>query len=99
MANQSHKNFSTNLKKMLAFSANMCYYIQAVERRKTNPGVAKFGIALEWGSRGRWFESSHSDQKILPKFGRIFYIKIRRRNLQKKFAGEITKNVVSPAPF
>ena len=26
------------------------------------PGVAKFGIALEWGSRGRWFESSHSDQ-------------------------------------
>ena len=28
-----------------------------------NPGVAKFGIALEWGSRGRWFESSHSDQK------------------------------------
>ena len=28
-----------------------------------HPGVAKFGIALEWGSRGRWFESSHSDQK------------------------------------
>ena len=28
-----------------------------------NPGVAKFGIALEWGSRGRWFESSHSDQR------------------------------------
>ena len=28
------------------------------------PGVAKFGIALEWGSRGRWFESSHSDQTI-----------------------------------
>ena len=26
-----------------------------------DPGVAKFGIALEWGSRGRWFESSHSD--------------------------------------
>ena len=28
-----------------------------------DPGVAKFGIALEWGSRGRWFESSHSDHK------------------------------------
>ncbi len=28
-----------------------------------DPGVAKFGIALEWGSRGRWFESSHSDQE------------------------------------
>ena len=29
------------------------------------PGVAKFGIALEWGSRGRWFESSHSDQLMI----------------------------------
>ena len=28
---------------------------------RKNPGVAKFGIALEWGSRGRWFDSSHSD--------------------------------------
>ena len=27
------------------------------------PGVAKFGIALEWGSRGLEFESQHSDQK------------------------------------
>ncbi len=26
------------------------------------PGVAKFGIALEWGSRGLEFESRHSDQ-------------------------------------
>ena len=31
------------------------------ERPGSYPGVAKFGIALEWGSRGRWFESSHSD--------------------------------------
>ena len=23
------------------------------------------GIALEWGSRGRWFESSHSDQTMI----------------------------------
>ena len=29
------------------------------------PGVAKFGIALEWGSRGRWFDSSHSDQVMI----------------------------------
>ena len=27
------------------------------------PGVAKFGIALEWGSRGLEFESRHSDQR------------------------------------
>ena len=29
--------------------------------RVNDPGLAKFGIALEWGSRGRWFESSNSD--------------------------------------
>ena len=28
---------------------------------KRHPGVAQFGSALEWGSRGRWFDSSHSD--------------------------------------
>ena len=26
------------------------------------PGVAQFGSALEWGSRGREFDSRHSDQ-------------------------------------
>ena len=31
--------------------------------KEKNPGVAKFGIALEWGSRGAEFESQHSDQK------------------------------------
>ena len=37
--------------------------------------MAKFGIALEWGSRGRWFESSHSDQKLASSFWNlpIFY--------------------------
>ena len=32
------------------------------------PGVAKFGIALEWGSRGLEFESRHSDQEKLTGF-------------------------------
>ena len=32
------------------------------------PGVAKFGIALEWGSRGLEFESRHSDQDKLTGF-------------------------------
>jgi hypothetical protein len=27
--------------------------------------VAKFGIALEWGSRGLEFESRHSDQNAV----------------------------------
>ena len=30
---------------------------------KRHPGVAKFGIALEWGSRGLEFESQHSDHE------------------------------------
>ena len=48
---------------MLAFSKQLCYYIQALRKRKQNPGVAKFGIALEWGSRGLEFESRHSDHR------------------------------------
>ena len=40
---------------------------------KKDPGVAKFGIALEWGSRGLEFESQHSDQSEY-RFGTpIFY--------------------------
>ena len=31
------------------------------ECKSEYPGVAKFGIALEWGSRGLEFESQHSD--------------------------------------
>ena len=56
----SIKNKSKKQKKVLAFSRKMCYYIEVVRRRY--PGVAKFGIALEWGSRGLEFESRHSDQ-------------------------------------
>ena len=29
-------------------------------------GVAQFGSVLEWGSRGRRFESSHPDQSKSP---------------------------------
>ena len=47
---------------MLAFFGKVCYDTQALRKRKQNPGVAKFGIALEWGSRGLEFESRHSDQ-------------------------------------
>ena len=52
----------------LAFSTTMCYYIEAVVRHRQHPGVAKFGIALEWGSRGLEFESRHSDQKTVEFF-------------------------------
>lgn len=36
------------------------------------PGVAKFGIALEWGSRGLEFESRHSDHMNEARFSNIF---------------------------
>ena len=38
--------------------------IETFEAQAFDPGVAKFGIALEWGSRGPEFESQHSDQKL-----------------------------------
>ena len=53
-----------------------------------DPGVAKFGIALEWGSRGLEFESRHSDQKyrVLPlfmvKYG-TFFVFIKVNNFEK----------------
>ena len=50
------------LKKDLHFSLECVIILGLTENREQNPGLAKFGIALEWGSRGRWFESSNSDQ-------------------------------------
>ena len=47
---------------MLAIPGCMWYINQAdVSDSASYPGVAKFGIALEWGSRGLEFESRHSD--------------------------------------
>ena len=46
---------------MLAFCEIMCYYMEVLRGTRKYPGVAKFGIALEWGSRGLEFESRHSD--------------------------------------
>ena len=53
-----------NFKKVkigLDFSETLCYYMQVLRGTTKYPGVAKFGIALEWGSRGLEFESRHSD--------------------------------------
>ena len=39
------------------------------------PGVAQFGSALEWGSRGRVFKSPHSDHVVADSKGlRRFFI-------------------------
>ena len=36
--------------------------------KNSRRGVAQFGSALEWGSRGRKFDSCHSDQKKVVSF-------------------------------
>ena len=47
------------------------------QRTAQYPGVAKFGIALEWGSRGPEFESRHSDhKKILSIVRQDFFVMI-----------------------
>ena len=44
------------------FSSRCATILWRSENASIFPGVAKFGIALEWGSRGLEFESRHSDQ-------------------------------------
>ena len=46
--------------------------------------MAKFGIALEWGSRGRWFESSHSDHSEMT-FGCQVTAQARPPRQQRSF--------------
>ena len=36
-------------------------------------GVAQFGSVLEWGSRGREFESRHSDHAEYPVMDALFF--------------------------
>ena len=47
-----------------------------------HPGVAKFGIALEWGSRGLEFESQHSDQKPVSRKRYRFFLLSGNRELK-----------------
>ena len=45
-------------------------------RNRIFPGVAQFGSALEWGSRGRRFDSCHSDHEKSFIFG-LFMPKVK----------------------
>ncbi len=49
------KIFKKFSKKTCIFQRNGVYYLLLYR------GVAQFGRVPEWGSGGRWFESSHSD--------------------------------------
>ena len=51
----------------------MLIYCGGRETASIYPGVAKFGIALEWGSRGLEFESRHSDQTGQLRLSRFFF--------------------------
>ena len=59
----SKKFFQKSKNNACIFRQSVLLYRSCRETAKQNPGVAKFGIALEWGSRGLEFESRHSDQK------------------------------------
>ena len=44
--------------------------------------VAQFGSALDWGSRGRWFESSRPDQKLQARLfgvGLFYFMRVLAR--------------------
>ena len=69
----------------------MVIYLSGWKTAGKNPGVAKFGIALEWGSRGLEFESRHSDQKertqVLSFF--LLCVKYRTRGLLYYNVGDV----------
>ncbi len=45
--------------------ANLRNIIEVFAEKRGYLGVAQFGSVLEWGSRGRRFESSHPDTDFL----------------------------------
>ena len=57
----TRKNFRNFENRACIFREGVLIYLGC--RKIEYPGVAKFGIALEWGSRGPEFESRHSDHK------------------------------------
>ena len=63
---KKNKKFEKKRKKDLHFRKGCVILTKLIRSASEYPGVAKFGIALEWGSRGLEFESQHSDHgKVL----------------------------------
>ena len=58
------------MKVILDFIIELCYNTFRSLKRQQDcvvfPGVAQIGSALEWGSRGRRFDSCHSDHTECP---------------------------------
>ena len=74
MKSASDKNFLFFSKKGLQSWSTCGNIVELIETATNDPGVAKFGIALEWGSRGPEFESQHSDQKQPSKEGCFSFV-------------------------
>ena len=95
------KNFWCFSKKDLIFSESCSILIRRSGERTEHPGVAKFGIALEWGSRGPEFESRHSDQKGLKTLGFQPFLFVFRTFFREKFSRVLKSLIkfccVSPA--
>ena len=68
------RNFDKNFIFLLTISIYPDIMVTVTQAR-AYPGVAQFGSALEWGSRGREFDSRHSDQgRVLMGFSLFFFI-------------------------
>ena len=57
----------------------MCYTLFVA---KSASGCGADGSALPWGGRGRWFKSSHSDQKMQIDFGQSAFFILKASRMQ-----------------
>ena len=55
-------------------------------------GVAQFGSALEWGSRGRGFKSLHPYQNLLEYSGRFYFFTLHFSLKDKNTVLEVISN-------
>ena len=76
------KIFEKIKKSACIFRQGVLIYRSRRETATKYPGVAKFGIALEWGSRGLEFESRHSDQKAEEAFVSSAFLYCEKTNLR-----------------
>ncbi len=84
----------------LDFIRRLCYNSlrSTISAAFIYPGVAQIGSALEWGSRGRRFNSCHSDQKETTIFDRklsflfvLFTLHFFRSSLLSEIVASIEK--------
>ena len=81
-----YSEFSKSFLKILLTSYRLCAIIANAS------GCGAVGSALPWGGRGRWFKSSHSDQKKSDKHLLIgFFVALQHPKLYEVITKVITK--------